>query len=386
MRQGLNDSVLRSFEPIILAKAAIFVEKIASAPTGKLSPWTLPVNVAADCRYLMFDLMTELCIGRCFHLQVDSEYRYMVDGLAPLHKLNSALVQSTDLASYHLDKFLFPKALWCGWKFLTVAREFTETRSESSSELDTNLLSRIASHTDCWKGVSPSQVELLSECKFLMVTGGGSPASALAALLFYLSRSTACYKTVVEEVRGAFSKATEIRSGPQMSSCRYLRACVMETLRISPPVGAALWREVEKEEMLIDGHSIPRGIDVGVGIYSIHHNGVYFEDPDFFHPERFLDAQDPVQSALAHKAMSPFSSGSRACMGYHLALMELTDIAAFVLWHLDFRKAAGLRTNIGGGAEGLALRANAEEFQQEDHINSFFDGPCLEFTKRNAHF
>ena len=61
-----------------------------------------------------------------------------------------------------------------------------------------------------------------------------------------------------------------------MDSCHYLQTCIKEGLRISPPAKGALWREVESDELVSDGHVFPRGYDVRTSICSVHHNEEYF--------------------------------------------------------------------------------------------------------------
>ncbi|KAI1737805.1 hypothetical protein F4680DRAFT_427939 [Xylaria scruposa] len=66
------------------------------------------------------------------------------------------------------------------------------------------------------------------------------------------------------------------QSGGEVSS-RYLRACIDESLRMSPPIPGTLWREqaaddTDSRPLVINGHVIPKGTYVGVNTYAIHHN------------------------------------------------------------------------------------------------------------------
>lgn len=108
--------------------------------------------------------------------------------------------------------------------------------------------------------------------------GGDTTATALSATLFYLSRNPECYAKLATEIRAAFRKGTEI-SGKGLAGCQYLRACIDESLRMSPPTPGTLWRQLAPEEegrgpFVVDGHVIPKGTKVGVNTYSLHHNEV----------------------------------------------------------------------------------------------------------------
>lgn len=61
---------------------------------------------------------------------------------------------------------------------------------------------------------------------------------------------------------------------------------------MSPSVGGALWREVESNALVVDGHVFPKGYDVGTSIYSVHHKEEYF--PDSYLHARAMDGRQLV--------------------------------------------------------------------------------------------
>jgi cytochrome P450 len=170
--------------------------------------------------------------------------------------------------------------------------------------------------------------------------------------------------------------------GPTLTSCTYLRACIDETLRLSPPVGTALWREVRAGGALIDGHLIPVGCDVGTPIYSIHHNPAYYPDPFTFLPDRWIVGEGVARAQAAH---TPFSIGPRGCIGKGLAMAELGLTMATVLWMLDFRTMPGPDGRLGEGVTGSSSsrwRHREKELQLHDHVTSAKKGPLLQFRPR----
>ena len=185
---------------------------------------------------------------------------------------------------------------------------------------------------------------------------------------------------MTKEVRAAFNHADDIHSSQALTDCVYLRACIYESMRMSPPAGGALWRE--SEGVVIDGKYIPAGYDVGTSIYAIHHSETYFTEPFDFIPERWIRSETVSEASidLGHRVLNPFSLGSRGCIGRGLAYMELMDTLANVLWRMDFRMPEGSLGRIGEGGEGLGWgRHRVNEFQLEDHLTSTKDGPYVEF-------
>lgn len=216
----------------------------------------------------------------------------------------------------------------------------------------------------------------------------------MAAMFFYLSRNPACRAALVDEIRSKFTAASEIVSGPKLSSCRYLRACIDETLRMSPPSSGMLWREQapskdgSDEPFVVDGHVIPRGIQVGVNLYCIFHNEEYFPDSFRFMPERWLEtASESREQAEARetmrKAFVPFFLGDRACAGKTLGLLETSLTLARTLWFFDMDTAPGKAGHVGGGEAGRTDgRGRPGEFQLYDVFTASHDGPNLVFRTR----
>ena len=72
-----------------------------------------------------------------------------------------------------------------------------------------------------------------------------------------------------KEVDSPFSLIEDIVVGPQLNSCVYLRACLDETLRLNPPFGGVLPREILNDGAIIDGNFYPAGTDIGTSLYAL---------------------------------------------------------------------------------------------------------------------
>lgn len=171
--------------------------------------------------------------------------------------------------------------------------------------------------------------------------------------------------------------------GPKLNSCKYLRACVDETMRMCPSVGSSLLREVQKGGAMVDGEFIPAGCDVGTPIYSIQHSAEYFSAPFTFCPERWIVGESGATQesvALASSAYVPFSSGPRGCVGKGMAMTEMMLTMAVVLYRLDLKIAKG--DSAGGMPDAEWGRHRPNEFQLKDHVTAARDGPMLHFRER----
>lgn len=152
----------------------------------------------------------------------------------------------------------------------------------------------------------------------MTILGSDTTATAISATFFYLSRNPECLSAVTQEVRSAFPDIECIRQGHALHSCIYLRACLDEAMCMSPRIPGVLWREIlaggvsiHRSDNNEGAEYFPAGLDVGTGIYAIHHNRIYFPDPFAYKPTRWLSPHTPPDRiALARSAFMPFSSGS----------------------------------------------------------------------------
>jgi cytochrome P450 len=198
----------------------------------------------------------------------------------------------------------------------------------------------------------------------------------MSAVSHYLSGSPQCYQRVAEEIRSTFASVDEIRLGPKLNSCIFLRACVDEALRLSPPGGAAFWRKVETGGASIGGEFISEGCEVGVGVYALHHHPDYWDDPLTYKPERWLSGKSRGKDSDARLPYFPFNIGSRSCVGKPLALSQIMLTYARLFWEFDFR---GRQNEL----DSLDVDGpTTTEYVLKEHVSGQSKGPILCFKVR----
>ena len=223
----------------------------------------------------------------------------------------------------------------------------------------------------------------------------------MSGAFFYLSRNPSAYARLASEVRSTFTTGEQIHQGPQLSSCKYLRAVIDETMRMSPSTLAPGWREQDPvsiargEYLIVDGYAIPPGIQVAVSAYTLQHNPEYFPNPFTFSPERWLPLEDGTVDtdksqelrATMKRSWAPFSLGDRSCAGKPMAYLEMSLAIARTIWYFDFEKAPGEAGKLGEGWPGRKDgRGKVDEFQLYDGIVVDHQGPSLVFTPRGEYW
>ena len=217
--------------------------------------------------------------------------------------------------------------------------------------------------------------------------GGQRSSSALAATFFYLSRNKEAYEKVATEVCTVFTSSSEIRSGTGMSNCTYLRAAINEAMRLSLVVAQPLWRVVEKGGASIAGQYIPAGINVGAGIYSLHHNSSIFSSPYAYDIKRWVinkkkDVEEETQRIReCQSSFAPFSTAPRQCIVRNFAMMELMLRMTNMIWRMDFENVGVL----GEGDKSMGLgRERKGGFQLESFFTSHREGRTIKFRRRDG--
>lgn len=196
-------------------------------------------------------------------------------------------------------------------------------------------------------------------------------ASVMTATLFYLVHHPSTLAQLRQEIDGTFQSVDEIRLGPRLSSCRYLKACIDESMRLTPPIPGVLPRKVIHGGLTIDGHLFPEGTEIGTCLYALHRRESYFSNAAAFEPQRWL--REKEDTPLAYQAFTPFSLGPRGCPGKSLAYAEISLTLAKMIFLLDMR----LETELVGDGP-----AEPVEFETRDCFVLAHDGPTLVFKDR----
>lgn len=269
-------------------------------------------------------------------------------------------------------------------RFIAERRSLETSTSASSSPARKDFFFHLFRGKDPETGQAYTNHELVAESNLLLVAGSDTSSTALAATIFYLLRNPDTLERLRQELRANFNSLADIQyTGTQLTNLPYLRAIIDETLRINPPVGGVLGREVLEPGITIDGLFYPPGVEIGVPLYAIHHNPDYFPDPYAFKPERWIvdDKAGFTKETVerAQSAFCPFSIGHRNCIGKNLAYMELSLAIARCVWKYDLEEVPGWNESLGG-----QFVSSKGEYLTRDSFVSEKNGPLVRFRTRKA--
>lgn len=294
------------------------------------------------------------------------------------------------MKTLRLNKLLFGKIYARRMQYMAYSKTQAMERTKIGLDSDRkDFFYYLLNARDPETGTGFSMSELWGESNLLIIAGSDTSSTALSAAFFYLVHNPSKLAKLTNEITSTFHNVEDIHSGPALNSCIYLRAVLDEAMRLSPPVGGHLPREVLPGGLEIDGLHIPPGVVVGTSAYALHHNPSCYPSPFTFNPERWIAGSAPDITkdsvALAQSAFCPFSIGPRGCIGKGLAYVELTTSLARAVFMYEIRLAGEVGVGVGEGRKELEWgRHRRGEFQLHDSFTSMKDGPFVEFRERGA--
>ncbi|ETS84534.1 hypothetical protein PFICI_02559 [Pestalotiopsis fici W106-1] len=396
MAQGVSEKAQRGYEHRIANHINKFCDlAFPASDNDGADNWSEPKDMAKWCNYLSFDIMADVVFGAKYNLLGNERFRYVVETIDRSNVRMGALIQFPKFAAMKIDKYIFRDAIVARNRFVKFVLRVVKDRLEkgkttsidihSATSDDADVFANLAAAKDPETGEGFQPDEIAAESSTLIVAGSDTSSTAFASVLFYLADNKEEYAKAAAEVRSKFKTRDEVRLGATLASCNYTRACIDEALRMSPPVGSALWREATAGGATVDSREVPAGMDAGVSIYSVHHDAKYYKDPFQYNPERWLVDDGTGSIERARSVFNPFSVGARGCLGKGLANTEMMLTIATILFVGDFKFADGEKGNIGRGQKGAVHgRHRFNEFQLYDHVTCQKNGPWLQFAPRQV--
>ncbi|KAL1542034.1 unspecific monooxygenase [Salvia divinorum] len=170
----------------------------------------------------------------------------------------------------------------------------------------------------------------------MFAAGTGATSSTLEWAMTELLRHPTVMTNLQTEVRGIV-KDRQIITDKDLGEMQYLKAVIKETLRLHAPV--PVMARVAREDITVMGYEIQANTMVVVNLWGIGRDPASWEEPDKFHPERFLN------SSLDFKGLdfkfAPFGHGRRGCPGIALAIASVELVLANLVhkfeWKLPMR-------------------------------------------------
>ncbi|USW59770.1 Putative cytochrome P450 [Septoria linicola] len=191
-----------------------------------------------------------------------------------------------------------------------------------------------------------------------IITAGTLTASAtLTAITFHLLQNPVALRKLKMEIMSIMPDPGILPSFHQVQQLPFMKAVVNEGLRLNNGVSLRLPRIATHEALRyvarvprkdgsvqVQEYCIPPGTTVVMTPLLIHSSPEYFDDPQTFRPQRWLEKPE------LEKCFVPFSRGSRQCIGMNLAHAEI-----FLTLTAIFRRYGSREVQLASDAGYLEL-------------------------------
>ncbi|CAI9282030.1 unnamed protein product [Lactuca saligna] len=170
------------------------------------------------------------------------------------------------------------------------------------------------------------------------VAGTDTSSSVLEWAMTELLLHPDTLKKVQDEVRMVLKGKKDI-SDEDLDQMRYLKAVIMETTRLHPPL-PILPPRVARHDVKVMGYDIAEGTRVYVNVYAIMRDPKVWENAETFLPERFLESS--IDFVRHNYELLTFGAGRRSCPGRVFAMAINEKVLATVLSKFDWSLPQGV--------------------------------------------
>lgn len=162
------------------------------------------------------------------------------------------------------------------------------------------------------------------ECLTVFMAGHETVAATLAWWAWCMAAHPDLQRGAREEVRQVLGGRPP--AAVDLASLSCVTRTLQETLRLYPAAPLVFSRRATRPVTLGPWQFPARTLFV-IPLQLMHHDPRWFPQPHAFQPERFA----PGVPEFPRGAYMPFGTGPRVCLGQHLAMAEMTVIAAMLL-------------------------------------------------------
>ena len=254
----------------------------------------------------------------------------------------------TFLMRYSLRRARSPMRIPAGWptpKNKRATKEFDfldslvyriidERKAQGNGRRHHDLLSLLMGAMD-EDGTQMTPRQLRDETMTLFLAGHETTALTLSWTWYLLGRNPAAAARLHEELDGVLGGREP--GVADLERLPYLNAVISEVLRMYPP--AYIMARTSIAPSSIGGYEFPTGSTIMVSQWVMHRDPRYYDDPDTFRPERWLDG---LAGRLPAGAYFPFGDGPRRCIGQGFALLESALVIASLAQRFRFELEPGM--------------------------------------------
>ncbi|NTU74840.1 MAG: cytochrome P450 [Anaerolineaceae bacterium] len=248
-------------------------------------------------------------------------------------ELTGAVITCLDYIVYQA-RYMVTPPLWVptprnlkfknGLRILDAAVADIINQRKQAEDPGDDLLGMLLRARDEQTGAGLSIAQVRDEVITLLIAGHETVASALTWAWRLLTQHPQIRQAMLAELKQALGD--RLPTSVDLQNLPLIKAVFSESLRLYPPAWL-ITRRAEGADELRQGKILPGSLII-ISPYVIHRRPDFWDAPEEFKPQRFMDASDSKQHRYA---FIPFGGGPRLCIGNQFAQVEASLILACVL-------------------------------------------------------
>ena len=201
-----------------------------------------------------------------------------------------------------------------------------------------DLLDLLLDAVDEEDGSHMSSNQVMQECLNFITAGHETTSNLMTFVCYIVATMPEIKERCLEDIRDVMGDDPFNGGFDQVKSLKYIESVLMETLRLYPSA-PFVQRMCVADNTIGEGENkinIKAGTTIAINTFALHRMEKYWENPEKFDPERFLQ-----KSPYTRFAFLPFGGGTRSCIGQQFALQEAKIMLAYILQNYDIIPVPG---------------------------------------------
>jgi len=198
-------------------------------------------------------------------------------------------------------------------------KEYSNVGSAMHQIADALIQSGCESKEDTDSDGDLSYVEARDNLYLLLEASHQTTMHVTTSMFYFLNRSD--NKETLKRLRDEVTAVEPTYQG--LKNFAFGSACVQETMRMAPIIGAVTYNVKEGKSLKLRGETMHGPMCILFGSSSWYQASSVFDDAKCFLPDRWLRGDEKEVSKFARSAFRPFGFGRHICLGYPLANLVL---------------------------------------------------------------
>ena len=330
----------RLMQPLFTKQAitvwqSIMLDEANSATERLRNGDSTEINISKELKETVQKILIKVMFGRSKSDNGDEHLMNAIDiivkGLFP-HLLTETLGKGELKRLFVLQNRRMAKAIshFVGY----VDTEIDRNKNDPTGH---DLISMLIQSRDK-TGYAMSKELLKDEAVTLFLAGQDTTINTLLWFFYLIGKNEAVHKRITDEIQKHSDESLTLENIEKLS---YTKAALYETLRLYPQA-IALSRDAA-DIITVGGKAIDQYTTVIMSIYATHHDSKYWQRPNEFYPEHFLNGATTER----HKyAFIPFGGGIHNCIGRYFAELEMMLIIVTLLRAFTFKTNIDIKPTV----------------------------------------